>query len=90
MQLLHNEEMYADILQQLQDPTQANEIRKYDKVYRIKRGTLMIHEDNQANDYSYWQTIVPDNQEVKIELLREIHCVPYAAHPGFTRTLEVT
>ena len=50
----------------------------------------MIHEDNQANDYNYWRTIVPDNQEVKIELLREIHCVPYAGHPGFTRTLEIT
>ena len=90
MQLLQNEEMYADILQQLQDPTQANEIRKNDKVYRMRRGTLMIHEDNQANDYSYWRAIVPDNQEVKIELLREIHCVPYAGHPGFTRTLEIT
>ena len=90
MQLIQNEEMYEDILQQLQDPTQANEIRKNDKVYRIRRGVLMIHEDNQANDYSYWRTIVPDNEEVKIELLREIHCVPYAGHPGFTRTLEVT
>ena len=90
MQLIQNEEMYEDILQQLQDPTQANEIRKNDKVYRIRRGMLMIHEDNQANDYSYWRTIVPDDQEVKIELLREIHCVPYAGHPGFTRTLEVT
>ena len=58
--------MYEDILQQLQDPTQANEIRKNDKVYKIRRGVLMIHEDNQANDYSYWRTIVPDNEEVKI------------------------
>ena len=90
MQLVQNEEMYEDILQQLQDPTQVNEVRKNDKVYRIRRGMLMIHEDNQANDYSYWRTIVPDNEEIKIELLREIHCVPYAGHPGFTRTLEVT
>ena len=90
MQLLQNEEMYADILQQLQDPTQGNEFRKNDEVYRMKRGTLMIQEENQASDYSYWRTKVPDNQEVKIELLREIHCVPYVGHPSFTRALEVT
>ena len=51
---------------------------------------MKIHEPDQATDYSYWRTVVPNNQEVKIELLREIHCVPYSGHPGFTRTLEVT
>ena len=34
--------------------------------------------------------VIPDRQEIKLELLREIHCVPYSGHPGFTRTLEVT
>ena len=90
MQLLQNEELYADILQHLQDPTQSDEIVKNEKVYRIKQGLLKIHEPDQATDYSYWRTVVPNNQEVKIELLREIHCVPYSGHPGFTRTLEVT
>ena len=33
---------------------------------------------------------MPDDQGIKLELLREIHCVPYSGHPGFTRTLEVT
>ena len=36
MQLLQNEDIYADILQHLQDPTQSNEIVKNEKVYRIK------------------------------------------------------
>ena len=90
MQLLKNEDMYADILQHLQDPTQSNELVKNERTYRIKQGVLKIHEPDQATDYSYWRTVVPNNQEVKIELLREIHCVPYSGHPGFTRTLEVT
>ena len=90
MQLLQNEETYADILQHLQDPTQSNEVVKNEKVYRIKQGILKIHEPDQATDYSYWHTVVPNDQDVKIELLREIHCVPYSGHPGFTRTLEVT
>ena len=34
--------------------------------------------------------VIPDNQELKTQLLQEIHCVPYSGHPGFTRTLEVT
>ena len=87
MQLLQNEELYADILQHLQDPTQSNELVKNERTYRIKQGILKIHEPDQATDYSYWRTVVPNNQEVKIELLREIHCVPYSGHPGFTRTL---
>ena len=33
---------------------------------------------------------MPNNQEIKIQLLRELHTVPYAGHPGYTRTLEVT
>ena len=72
----------------LQDPTQANEMRKNDKVYRIRRGMLMIHEDNQANDYSYWRTIVPDNEEVKIELLKRFtayHTQDIQALPGHWR-----
>ena len=92
MQLItRTKNIYADILQHLQDPTQSNEIVKNEKVYRIRQGMLLkIHEPDQATDYSYWRTVVPNNQEVKIELLREIHCVPYSGHPGFTRTLEVT
>ena len=49
MQLLQNEELYADILQHLQDPTQSDEIVKNEKVYRIKQGLLKIHEPDQGN-----------------------------------------
>ena len=48
MWLLQSEEQYADILQHLKGPTQGNEVVKNEKVYRIKRGTLIIHERNQA------------------------------------------
>ena len=63
---------------------------KNEHVYRIKQGILKIHVRDQATDYSYWRTVVPNNQDVKIELLREVHSVPYSGHPSFTRTLEVT
>ena len=49
-----------------------------------------MHEQRQPDTCSYWRTVVPNNQDIKIQLLRELHAVPYAGHPGFTRTLEVT
>ena len=49
MQLLKNEEMYADILHHLQDPTQSNELMKNENVYRIKQGILKIHVTRPGN-----------------------------------------
>ena len=90
MQVLSTEEQYSNILEQLQDPQQANECTINDRVFRIKRGLLRVHERNQPEQYSYWRSVVPDDQGIKLELLREIHCVPYSGHPGFTRTLDIT
>ena len=58
--------------------------------YRLKKGSLVIHEADQNEEQTYWRVVIPDNQELKTQLLQEIHCVPYSGHPGFTRTLEVT
>ena len=74
----------------LQDPNQDNEQTVNDKVFRMRRGVLSVHERNQPEEFSYWRTIVPDNQDIKLDLLKELHSVPYAGHPGFTRTLEIT
>ena len=90
MQTLQTEDQYTEILEVLQDPTQRNEWERNNKTYRIKRGLLRMHEANQPTQYSYWRIIVPDHHEIKLEILKELHCVPYAGHPGFTRTLEVT
>ena len=84
MQVLSTEESYSHILEQLQDPLQANEVTINDRVFRMKRGLLRVHERNQPEQYSYWRSVVPDDQGIKWELLREIHCVPYSGHPGFT------
>ena len=91
MQYLMNEDPYADILQQFQQDRQCREIVKQNKKYRLKRGSLVIHDSNQTEENeAYWKIVIPDKQEIKIQLLQEIHCVPYSGHPGFTRTLEVT
>ena len=90
MQYLMTEDPYADILQQFQQDNQCREIERANKKYRLKKGSLVIHEADQNEEQSYWRVVIPDNQELKTQLLQEIHCVPYLGHPGFTRTLEVT
>ena len=90
MQYLMNEDPYAEILQQFQEDSQCREINRQNNKYRLKKGSLVIHESTQNEDQAYWRVVIPDKQEIKLELLREIHCVPYSGHPGFTRTLEVT
>ena len=48
-----------------------------------------MHEDNQSTTYEYWRTVIPNDTELKKTVMKELHCVPYAGHPGFARTLEV-
>ena len=90
MEKLRNEEQYSTILSRLNNPEEPNEVQINDKTYRIKQGHLKVHVAQQGEQCNYWRTVVPNSQEIKIQLLKEIHAVPYAGHPGFTRTLEVT
>ena len=90
MTQLREEDQYKEIIQRLEDPNEENEVQMNDKKYRIKNGLLKIHEERQATICNYWRSVVPQDQEIKIQLLRELHAVPYAGHPGYTRTLEVT
>ena len=90
MDYLRNEDQYSEIIQKLEDPNEANEVQVSDRVFRLKHGILKIHETRQPSSCNYWRTVVPNQQDIKIQLLREIHAVPYAGHPGYTRTLEVT
>ena len=56
----------------------------------MKQGTLKVHEERQPTTFNYWRGVVPNDQDIKTQLLQEIHAVPYAGHPRYTRTLEVT
>ena len=89
MQALRADSQYEEMIQKLEDPDQPNEVQVNDRVYRIKNGTLKVHERDQKSTASYWRTVIPNQQMIKQQILRELHCVPYAGHPGFNRTLEV-
>ena len=90
MAKLRIEDQYSQIIEMLEDPTQANQVQKNDKTYRMKQGTLKVHEERQPTTFNYWRGVVPNDQDIKTQLLREIHAVPYVGHPGYMRTLEVT
>ena len=83
------DEDYIDIFEKLQDPQQTNEVTERSRKYTIKRGIMKVHEEHQSTTYEYWRTVIPNDTELKKTVLRELHCVPYAGHPGFARTLEV-
>ena len=56
----------------------------------MKQSVLKIHCEDQKSTYSYWRTVIPVQHGIKMQILTEIHCVPYSGHPGYIRTLELT
>ena len=58
------DEDYADIWEKLQDPNEMNEVTERSRTYRIKRGILKTHEENQSPTYEYWRTVIPNDNEL--------------------------
>ena len=48
---------------------------------------MFVHDQNQDVDIDFWRIIVPDNFEIKAQIVRELHSTPYSAHPGIQRTI---
>ena len=84
------DEEYGAIVNQLQHPAKPNEIPdQWKNKYRIKQGVLKIHQEEQNKMYQYWRSVIPDHHQTKMQVLKEIHCVPYSGHPGYVRTLDL-
>ena len=84
--LLRKEILYRDIFEEIES-TGRNEIVRGQEKYRIQKKNLMIHVTGQPEEAQYWRMVVPDDLEVKSQLVSELHSVPYAAHPGVQRTI---
>jgi hypothetical protein len=87
MNLLRSEDPYSGIISRLENETQ--EVLVGSLKYRLRRGFLKVHRGD-VQDGRYWKTVVPNSTDIKRRLLKELHTVPYAGHPGYTRTLELT
>ena len=48
-----NDDQYSEIIQKLQDLEQADEIRVNNQTYRIKSGTLNVHDKGQDTMANY-------------------------------------
>ena len=84
--LLLKENYYKEILEEMQR-TGKNELKRGQEKFKLQKKLLMIHVTGQPEDVQYWRVVVPDDLAVKSLLVRELHSVPYAAHPGVQRTI---
>ena len=52
---LKEDDQYRDLIQKLEDAGHPNETSVNDQIFRIKQGTLKVHEKNQPNAANYWE-----------------------------------
>ncbi|MCV6575657.1 MAG: RNase H-like domain-containing protein, partial [Cohaesibacter sp.] len=83
--LLQNESPYAEILQELQSG--IRQVVRNSLVFKRMHGILYIHDQNQDVDFDFWRIVVPDDEEMKTQVVQELHCTPYSPHPGIQRTI---
>ena len=50
---LKEDDQYWDLIGKLEDIEKPNEISVHDRIFRIKQGTLKVHEKNQMNAVNY-------------------------------------
>ena len=86
---MYNKDGTKDKLKEVSKHEHPNQIRVKDPIFHIKQGTVKVHEKSQANARDYWRTVVLNELSIKQMILRELHCVLYAGHPGFIRTLHI-
>ena len=42
---------------------------------------LLIHNAGQDTILDYWRIVVPDNKEIRDQVVGELHSIPYSSHP---------
>ena len=82
---LQHEIPYAEILKGLLGGTR--QVKKNNLIFKRNNGLLFVHDQNQEVYIDFWRIVVPDNFEVKEQIVRELHNTPYSAHPGIQRTI---
>ena len=86
---LKEDDQYRELIQKLEDAEHPNKISVNEQIFRIKQGTLKVHEKNQPNAANYWRMVVLNEISIKQMILHELYCVPYPGHLRFTRTLQI-
>ena len=77
---------WAEVISQLES-AQNNELIIGDRTYRLTGGLLEMR-DNEKKKRTQWRLVVPDVPELKKQIMRELHEVPYSGHLGYHKTLK--
>ena len=83
--LLQHEVPYADIMKELLGGTR--QIKKNNLIFRRMNELLVADDENQDVNLDFWRVVVPDNIEIKEQIVRELHSTPYNPRPGIQRTI---
>ena len=83
--LLQQEVPYSEIIQELE--AGRTNVGRNDEVCKMSNEILLIHQNRQDVELDYWRIVVPDNKEIRDKVVKELHSIPYNAHPGIQRTL---
>ena len=84
--LLKKESPYDVIIAELEEG--KVEVKKNAEVYRMRKGMLVVHQENQNDEFDYWRAVIPDEVTVKNFVMNELHSIPYSLHPGIQRTVQ--
>ena len=82
---LQHESPYAEVLQELQNG--SKQVIRNSLVFKRMHRILYVHDQSQDADLDFWRIVVPDNEQMKSQVVQELHCTPYSAHPGIQRTI---
>ena len=77
--LLQHESPCAEILQELQSG--SRQVVRNSLIFKQTHGILYVHDQSQDSGLDFWRVIVPENEVVKTQVVQELHCTPYSAHP---------
>ena len=82
---LQHEVPYTEILKELLGGTR--QVKRNDLIFKRMNNLLFVHDQKQDMDIDFWRIVVFDNDEIKAQVVRELHSTLYSAHPRIQRTI---
>ena len=82
---LASEHPYSEYLNQLTGG--MRQVQVNDLTFKILNSLLVVHDQKQDANLDFWRIVVPEDEEIREHIIRELHSTPYSAHPGIQRTV---
>ena len=58
-----------------------------DLIFKILNSLLVVDDWKQDVSLDFWRIVVPEDEELKGQIIEELHSTPYSAHLGIQRTI---